>query len=90
MKTTSKLKLTKLILKILKIRTELQLKKIIRKNYDLWDSLVHLEIIFLLEKNLSKKYSINKLNKISNGKDLMKIPFCGRRNFKGNDFFYFT
>ena len=73
MKTTSKLKLTKLILKILKIRTELQLKRIIRKNYDLWDSLVHLEIIFLLEKNLSKKYSINKLNKISNGKDLMKI-----------------
>ena len=73
MKTTSKLKLTKLILKILKIRTELQLKKIIRKNYDLWDSLVHLEIIFLLEKNLNKKYSINKLNKISNGKDLMKI-----------------
>ena len=73
MKTTSKQKLTKLILKILKIRTELQLKKIIRKNYDLWDSLMHLEIIFLLEKNLSKKYSINKLNKISNGKDLMKI-----------------
>ena len=73
MKTTSKLKLTKLILKILKIRTELQLKKIIRKNYDLWDSLVHLEIIFLLEKNLSKKYSTNKLNKISNGKDLIKL-----------------
>ena len=73
MKTTSKLKLTKLILKILKIRTELQLKKIIRKNYDLWDSLMHLEIIFLLEKNLSKKYSINKLNKISNGKDLIKL-----------------
>ena len=48
MKTTSKQKLTKLILKILKIRTELQLKKIIRKNYDLWDSLVHLEIIFLV------------------------------------------
>ena len=73
MKTTSKLKLTKLILKILKIRTELQLKKIIRKNYDLWDSLAHLEIIFLLEKNLSKKYSTNKLNKISNGKDLIKL-----------------
>ena len=73
MKTTSKLKLTKLILKIFKIRTELQLKKIIRKNYDLWDSLAHLEIIFLLEKNLSKKYSINKLNKISNGKDLIKL-----------------
>ena len=73
MKTTSKQKLTKLILKILKIKTELQLKKIIRKNYDLWDSLVHLEIIFLLEKNLSKKYSTNKLNKISNGKDLIKL-----------------
>ena len=73
MKTTSKQKLTKLILKILKIKTELRLKKIIRKNYDLWDSLVHLEIIFLLEKNLSKKYSINKLNKISNGKDLIKL-----------------
>ena len=73
MKTISKQKLTKLILKILKIRTELQLKKIIRKNYDLWDSIVHLEIIFLLEKNLSKKYSINKLNKISNGKDLIKF-----------------
>ena len=73
MKTTSKLKLTKLILKILKIRTELQLKKIIRKNYDLWDSLAHLEIIHLLEKNLRKKYSINKLNKISNGKDLIKL-----------------
>jgi acyl carrier protein len=73
MKTTSKQKLTKLILKILKIKTELRLKKIIRKNYDLWDSLVHLEIIFLLEKNLSKKYSTNKLNKISNGKDLIKL-----------------
>ena len=73
MKTISKQKLTKLILKILKIRTELQLKEIIRKNYDLWDSLTHLEIIFLLEKNLSKKHSINKLNKISNGKDLIKI-----------------
>ena len=73
MKTTSKLKLTKLILKIFKIRTELQLKKIIRKNYDLWDSLAHLEVIFLLEKNLSKKYSINKLNKISSGKDLIKL-----------------
>ena len=73
MKTTSKQKLTKLILKILKIKTELHLKKIIRKNYDLWDSLVHLEIIFLLEKNLSKKYSTSKLNKISNGKDLIKL-----------------
>ena len=73
MKSLSKQKLIKLILKILKIKTEIKLKKIIRKNYDLWDSLVHLEIIFLLEKNLSKKYSINKLNKISNGKDLINL-----------------
>ena len=73
MKSISKQKLTKLILKILKCKTDLLLKKVIRKNHDSWDSLAHLEIIFLLEKNLKKKYSINKLNKISNGKDLIKI-----------------
>jgi acyl carrier protein len=73
MKSISKQKLTKLILKTLKCKTELQLNKVNRKNFDSWDSLAHLEIIFLLEKNLNKKYSINKLNKISNGKDLMKI-----------------
>ena len=73
MKSISKQKLTKLILKTLKCKTELQLIKVNRKNHDSWDSLSHLEIIFLLEKNLNKKYSINKLNKISNGKDLMKI-----------------
>ena len=73
MKSISKQKLTKLILKTLKFKTELQLIKVNRKNYDSWDSLAHLEIIFLLEKNLKKKYSINKLNKISNGKDLIKI-----------------
>ena len=73
MENISKQKLTKLILKTLKCKTELQLKKVNRKNIDSWDSLANLEIIFLLEKNLNKKYSINKLNKISNGKDLMKI-----------------
>ena len=73
MKSISKQKLTKLILKTLKCKTELQLNKVNRKNFDSWDSLAHLEIIFLLEKNLNKKYSINKLNKISNGKDLIKI-----------------
>ena len=73
MKSISKQKLTKLILKTLKFKTELQLIKVNRKNYDSWDSLAHLEIIFLLEKNLKKKYSIKKLNKISNGKDLIKI-----------------
>ena len=73
MKNISKQKLTKLILKSLKCETELQLIKINRKNHDSWDSLAHLEIIFLLEKNLKKKYSINKLNRLSNGKDLVKI-----------------
>ena len=73
MKSISKQQLTKLILKTLKCKTELQLNKVNRKNCDSWDSLAHLEIIFLLEKNLNKKYSINKLNKISNGKDLIKI-----------------
>ena len=73
MKNISKQKLTKLILKSIKCKTELQLKKVNRKNHDSWDSLAHLEIIFLLEKNLKKKYSINKLNRLSNGKDLIKI-----------------
>jgi len=73
MKSISKQKLTKLILKILKYKTDFKLIKVNRKNNNSWDSLAHLEIIFLLEKNLKKKYSINKLNKISNGKDLIKI-----------------
>ena len=73
MKSISKQKLTKLILKILKYKTDFKLIKVNRKNHNSWDSLAHLEIIFLLEKNLSKKYSTNKLNKISNGKDLIKI-----------------
>ena len=37
------------------------------------DSLIHLQIIFLIEKNSIKKISINKLSKISSGKDLIKI-----------------
>ena len=50
MKSISKQKLTKLILKTLKCKTELRLKKVNRKNHDSWDSLAHLEIIFFIRK----------------------------------------
>ncbi len=73
MKNISKQKLINNIIKILKIKTEKQLIKIKRRNCDDWDSLVHLNIIFLLEKNIKKKISIDKLSKISSGRDLIKI-----------------
>ncbi len=73
MKNTSKQKLINKILKILKIKNERQLIKTNRRNCDDWDSLVHLNIIFLLEKNIKNKISLEKLNKISSGKDLIKI-----------------
>jgi len=73
MKTLSKQKLIKNILKILKIKNEKNLIKTKRKNCDKWDSLIHLQIMFIIEKNVKKKISINVLNKISNGKDLVKI-----------------
>jgi len=73
MKNILKQRLIKDILKVLKINDEKKLIKIKRKNFDKWDSLTHLQIIFLIEKNSKKKISINKLNKISSGKDLVKI-----------------
>ncbi len=73
MKNISKQKLINNIIKILKIKTEKQLIKIKRRNCDDWDSLVHLNIIFLLEKNIKKKISIDELSKISSGRDLIKI-----------------
>ena len=73
MKSTSKLKLIKRINKILKIKSEKDLLKVKRKKLDTWDSLAHLQIIFLLEKNIKKKISIEKLNKISDGKQLIRI-----------------
>ena len=54
MKNLSKQKLIKNILKILKIKNEKELIKIKRENFDKWDSLVHLQIIFLIEKNSKK------------------------------------
>jgi len=73
MRSTSKQKLISKIIKILKIKTEKQLVGIKRGSYDNWDSLVHLNIIFLIEKNIKKKISVDKLNKISKGRDLIKI-----------------
>lgn len=73
MKNISKQKLISSLIKILKLKTKNQLLKIKKKNCDNWDSLVHLNIIFLLEKNIKKKISINRLNKVSSGKDLIRI-----------------
>jgi len=73
MKNSLRLKLIKDLLKILKIKDKKKLSKIKRKNFDKWDSLTHLQVIFFLEKNIKKKISIQKLNKISTGKELIKI-----------------
>ena len=64
MKNTLKSKLIKTIIKTLKIPNEKKLLSINRKNFVNWDSLAHLQIIFLLEKNIKKKIPLNKLNKI--------------------------
>jgi|TARA_B100001093_G_C26315093_1_gene795238 acyl carrier protein len=73
MKNSLKLKLIKDLLKILKVKDKKKLSLINRKNFNKWDSLTHLQIIFLLEKNIKKKISITKLNKISTGKELIKV-----------------
>ena len=73
MKNSSKLKLIKDLLKILKVKDKKKLLFIKRKNFDKWDSLTHLQVIFFLEKNIKKNIPIQKLNKISTGKELIKI-----------------
>ena len=73
MKNSSKLKLIKDLLKILKVKDKKKLLIIKRKNFDKWDSLTHLQVIFFLEKNIKQKIPIKKLNKISTGKELIKI-----------------
>ena len=73
MKNSSKLKLIKNLLKILKVKDKKKLLFIKRKNFDKWDSLTHLQVIFFLEKNIKKNIPIQKLNKISTGKELIKI-----------------
>ena len=64
--------LIKKILKILKLKTKSQLSNINRKYYENWDSLAHLEILFLLEKNSKKKVKIKSINKISKGIQILK------------------
>tara|TARA_B100000886_G_scaffold337313_1_gene297767 strand:+ start:814 stop:1047 length:234 start_codon:yes stop_codon:yes gene_type:complete len=73
MKDTLSLKITRELLKIFKLKDKNKLLKINRKNFDKWDSLTHLQIIFLLEKNIKKKISIEKLNKVSSVKEINKI-----------------
>jgi len=73
MKDISSLKITRELLKIFKLKNKNKLLKINRKNFDKWDSLTHLQIIFLLEKNIKKKISIEKLNKVSSVKEIIRI-----------------
>ena len=72
MKNGLKQKSIKDILKVLKLKNKNQLLKLERKKSENWDSLVHLEILFIIEKSMTKKISIKKLNKISKGKEILK------------------
>ena len=72
MKNGLKKKTIKDIIKILKLKNNNQLLKLQRSRSENWDSLVHLEILFIIEKNIKKKVSIKKLNKISNGKEILR------------------
>ena len=72
MKNGLKIKSIKEVLKILKLKNKNQLLKIQRNRYEIWDSLVHLEILFIIERSIAKRVSIKKLNKISNGKEILK------------------
>ena len=73
MKNISNLKIIKELQKIFKLKDKNKLLKINRKNFDKWDSLTHLQILFLLEKNTKKKIPIKKLDKISSVKEIIKI-----------------
>ncbi len=72
MKNGLKQKAIKDIIKILKLKNNNQLLKLQRSRSENWDSLVHLEILFIIEKNIKKKVSIKKLNRISNGKEILR------------------
>ena len=72
MKNGLKQKAIKDIIKVLKLKNNNQLLKLQRSRSENWDSLVHLEILFIIEKNIKKKVSIKKLNKISNGKEILR------------------
>ena len=58
MKNLSKSKLIKDLLKILKVKDKKKLSIIKRIDFDKWDSLTHLQVIFFWKKILSKKYQL--------------------------------
>ena len=60
------------ICKILKVN-EKNLIKVNRKTCKYWDSLAHLEIMFIIEKNIKKKISAKKLDNINKGSDIIKL-----------------
>ena len=60
------------ICKILKIKKK-KLIKLKRKSCTNWDSLAHLEIMFILEKNSKRKISINKLIQLNKGVDIINL-----------------
>ena len=60
------------ICKILKVNKR-KLIKLKRKNCENWDSLAHLEIMFIVEKKSKKKISVNKLEKLNKGVDIINL-----------------
>ena len=60
------------ICKILKISKK-RLIKLKRKSCESWDSLAHLEIIFIIEKNSKKKIPVSKLEKLNKGIDIINL-----------------
>ena len=60
------------ICKILNVNKK-KLIKLNRRTCKYWDSLAHLEIMFIIEKNVNKKISAKKLNNINKGIDIIKL-----------------
>ena len=60
------------ICKILKVNQK-KLLKVNRKTSKYWDSLAHLEIMFIIEKNIKKKISAKILRNINKGIDIIKL-----------------
>jgi|TARA_B100001964_G_scaffold239697_1_gene307829 acyl carrier protein len=60
------------ICKILKVSKK-KLIKLKRKTCEEWDSLAHLEVMFIVEKNSKKRISINKLEKLNKGADIINL-----------------
>ena len=50
-----------------------RLIKLKRESCENWDSLAHLEIIFIIEKNSKKKIPVSKLEKLKKGIDIINL-----------------